>query len=167
MTIRRAGTAAFVWVMGFLAWHVVWALTGLPAPDPGQHHGAARVALLVFTVVVWVMAAVGVLTPLAMMRGWRWFPPRLQLAACWAGCVLLTLRGGSGVLDDAVRLLGVLPRGLTGLSTAQVYGTPHPSWWAVTATAFTDVLFAAGGAVFALAVLALRRRPRTGPRAAE
>jgi hypothetical protein len=161
MTIRQAGTAAFVWVLGFLAWHVVWALTGLPAPDPSRHHGGARVALRVFTVVVWVMAAVGVLTPLAMMRGWRWFPPRLQLAACWTGCVLLTLRGGSGVLDDAVRWLGVLPRGLSGLSTAQVYGTPHPSWWAVTAGAFTDVLFVSGGAVFALAVRAL---PRGGTR---
>lgn len=164
MTIRRAGTAAFVWVMGFLLWHVVWALTGLSMPDPDHHHGSARVAVQAFMALVWVMTAVGVLTPLAMMRGWRWFPSRLQLAACWAGCALLGLRGGTGVLDDVVRWLDVLPKGLSGLTTAEVYGTPHPSGWAVTAGAFTDVLFVSGGVVFGLAARSLHRPARAAYR---
>jgi hypothetical protein len=122
------------------------------------------VAAEVFMAVVGVMTVVGVLTPLAMMRGWRWFPSRLQLAACWAGCVLLGLRGGIGVVDDVVRWLDVLPKGLSGLTTAEVYGTAHPSWWAVTAGAFTDVLFVSGGLVFGLAAWSLHRPSRTAYR---
>jgi hypothetical protein len=41
---RRAAYAAFGWVLTFLAWHVVWAVTGLPFP----HHdwsGAARMLM--------------------------------------------------------------------------------------------------------------------------
>ena len=91
----------------------------------------------------------------------RWARPH---GACWAGCALLGLRGGTGVLDDVVRWLGVLPRGLSGLTTAQVYGTPHPSWWAVTAGTVTDALFVSGGVVFGLAARSLHRSaPSTVP----
>src|SRR5215469_1198846 len=41
---RRAAYAAFGWVLAFLAWHVVWAFTGLRFP---HHHwsGAARMIM--------------------------------------------------------------------------------------------------------------------------
>ena len=60
---------------------------------------------------------------LAIARGWA--RGRLALAAAalvWAGCVLLLLRGGAGVIDDLTRATGLLPNGLTGLSTKDATG---------------------------------------------
>ena len=66
-------------------------------------------------------------------------------------------RGLTGVADDLVRLTGLLPDGLTGLTTAQVFGTAHPSAWALIASGATDVLFTAGGLAFATAAITYRR----------
>ena len=51
---RRAAYAAFGWVLAFLAWHVVWAVTGLRFP----HHdwsGAARMLMWGFDAIIYVM----------------------------------------------------------------------------------------------------------------
>ncbi|MEV4252743.1 hypothetical protein AB0J52_06190 [Spirillospora sp. NPDC049652] len=149
---------AFAWVMVFLAWHVVWAATGLDSPDPAGHRGAARVAAEVFMVVVLLMTAVGVVLPLALVQAWgRRVPGWMLAGGAWTGCVLLCARGFSGVADAVLRVTGVLPHGLTGMTTEQVFGTAHPSTWAWTASSATDVLFAVGGVAFGFAALAYQR----------
>ncbi|MBW8484895.1 hypothetical protein [Actinomadura parmotrematis] len=177
-TARRAAYTAFAWVMLFLAWHVVWVRTGLKTPSPADHDGASRVAMQVGGVVLIGMVAVGILLPLALAQQWgRHIPHRLLLATAWTGCALLGLRGLSGVADDLARATGLLPRGFTDMTMAQVTGTPHPSLWAVTASVSTDVLFTAGALAFAWAAAThpgsrvprspRGSRPRTRPGAAE
>ena len=67
-------------------------------------------------------------------------------ALVWAGCVLLLLRGGAGVIDDLTRATGLLPNGLTGLSTKDTTGVADLRWpgWAI------DIYFLAGGIIFGL-----------------
>ncbi|WP_157429840.1 hypothetical protein [Actinomadura oligospora] len=159
---RVTGYTAFGWVLVFLAWHVVWAVTGLNSPDPSDHHGAARVVATAFEVIVFVMVAVGVVLPLALVQSWGRKVPWWMLATgAWIGCVLLSARGISGVADTVVRAVGVLPDGLTGLTTEEVYGSPHPTAWARFAASATDVMFAVGGVVFGVAAVAFRRVQRT------
>jgi hypothetical protein len=164
--VRWTAYAAFAWVMVFLAWHVVWAATGLAIPSTAQHHGSARVLMWVSTVVVLAMVAVGTALPLALAQAWgRRIPRPVLLSAAWMGCVLLGARGLMGVGDDVVRATGILPNGLTGLTMEQVSGTAHPSAWELFAGGFTDLLFAGGGLAFGLAALAYQRARR--PHAAQ
>lgn len=156
--VRRTAYAAFAWVMVFLAWHVVWVATGLAVPSAAQHHGRARVLMWVFTVVVLVMVAVGTVLPLALAQAWgRRIPRPVLVSAAWAGCALLGARGLTGIGDDIVRATGILPNGLTGLTTEQVSGTAHPSGWEVFAGGSTDLLFTGGGLAFGLAAIAYQR----------
>lgn len=154
---RRAAYAAFGWVLTFLAWHVVWAVTGLPFPSSSHFHGAALVLFWASGAITWVIWAVGIVLPVALARPWgRRVPRWMLLWAAWTGCALLGARGIAGIADDVVRAIG-LSRGLTGMTTAQVMGTAHPSAWQSFAEAATDVLFVAGGLVFGLAALTYQR----------
>lgn len=109
----------------------------------------------VFLGIVLLMTVVGLVVPLAMAHAWgpRW----VLLFSAWAGCVLLSVRGILGVGDALVRYTGLLPKGFSGLTTAQVMGTEHPSTWALTASSATDFLFALGGLAFGLAALTYQR----------
>jgi hypothetical protein len=153
---RRAANAAFGWVLAFLAWHVVWAVTGLRFP----HHdwsGAARMLMWGFDAVIYVMVAVGIVLPLALARPWgRRVPRWMLLWAAWAGCALLGARGIAGAADGVARAIG-FSRGLTGMTTAQAMGTGHPSAWLSFASTATEVLFVAGGLMFGLAALTYQR----------
>jgi hypothetical protein len=64
----------------------------------------------------------------------------------WLGCAVLVLRGAAGLIDDLTRATGLLPNGLTGLSTEQTTGIAHLTWsgWAI------DTYFFAGGLLFGL-----------------
>ena len=153
---RRAAYAAFGWVLTFIAWHVVWYVTGLPFP---HHHwsGSARILMWGADAIGWVIWAVGIVLPVALARPWGHRVPRWMLLwAAWAGCALLGARGISGIADDVVRAIG-FSRGLTGMTIAQVMGTAHPSTWQSFAEAATDVLFLAGGLMFGLAALTYQR----------
>ena len=155
--LERAAYAAFGWVLAFLTWHVVWAVTGLGFPQPSLHHGAARMIFWAFDVIIYVMVAVGIALPLALARPWgRRVPRWMLLWAAWTGCALLGARGMAGIADDVVRAIG-FSRGLTGMTTAQAMGTGHPSAWLAFASTATDVLFAVGGLMFGLAALTYQR----------
>lgn len=144
--------------MVFVAWHVIWYITGLDFPSASDQHGAGQVVVQVFTVIVDLLVIAGVLLPLALAQPWgRRVPRWMLLSAAWTGSVLLSARGVSGVGDDLVRVTGILPKGFTGLTTAQVIGTSHPSFWALFASGATDVLFTVGGLTFTLAAIAYRR----------
>lgn len=153
---RRAAYAAFGWVLIFIAWHVVWAVTGLPFP---HHHwsGAARIVMWGIEVISDVIWAVGIALPLALARPWgRRIPRWMLLGAAWTGCALLGARGIAGVGDEVARAIG-FSRGVSGLTTAQVWGTGHPSAWMSSAGAATEVLFVAGSLMFGLAALTYQR----------
>lgn len=162
---RRAAYAAFGWVLTFLAWHVVWAVTGLPFPSSSHFHGAALVLFWASGAITWVIWAAGIVLPVALARPWgRRVPRWMLLGAAWTGCALLGARGIAGIADDMARAIG-LSRGLTGMTTAQVMSTAHPSTWQSFAEAATDVLFVAGGLLFGLAALRYQRafpRRRSG-----
>ncbi|HEY3506471.1 MAG TPA: hypothetical protein VGN37_27240 [Actinocatenispora sp.] len=154
---RPAAYVAFGWVLAFLAWHVVWAVTGLGFPQPSDHHGAALILMWGFQAVVVVMVVVGTALPLALARPWgRRVPRWMLLSTAWTGCALLAVRGVAGAGDDVVRAAGYA-RGLTGMTTAQVLGTAQPSAWMSFASTATDVLFLAGGVAFGLAALTYQR----------
>jgi len=160
---RTAAHAAFAWVLTFLAWHVVWVATGLRTPADVHHEGSAQVLADVFSGALLLMTAVGTVLPLALAQEWgRRIPHPLLLSAAWTGCALLGARGVAGVCDDIVRVTGLLPNGLTGLTTEQVTGTAHPSAWEIFASGWTDVLFVTGGLAFGLAAATYRPRVHSG-----
>ena len=154
---RRAAYAAFGWVLIFIAWHVVWYVTGLPFTHHHHWSGAALVLFRASEAITDVIWAVGIVLPLALARPWgRRVPRWMLLWPAWTGCALLGARGIAGVADDVARAIG-FPRGLTGMTMAQEMGTGHPSAWMWIAGTATDVLFVAGGLVFGLAALTYQR----------
>ncbi|TDU91704.1 uncharacterized protein DUF3995 [Kribbella voronezhensis] len=186
---RRARRTTYVaytalgWVVLFFSFHIYWYLGGslaspgeLPPLTPGTHSDAAgsahaRVRLVAMIVEVPVLSAwpIGAWVCLAIARGWaRGRRARVIKALVWAGCVVLLLRGGSGILDDVTRATGLLSNGITGLSIEATTGHDHLRWadWTI------DAYFLAGGIIFwLLATLhgkqPTRSRKRRGPGSAE
>ena len=112
-----------------------------------------------FDAIMAVIWAVGIALPPALAQPWgRRVPRWMLLSAAWTGCALLGARGIAGAADDVARAIG-FSRGLTGMTTAQVMGTAHPTAWLSFASTATDVLFAAGGLMFGLAALTYQRSP--------
>ncbi len=163
----RAAYTALGWVVLFFAFHVYWYLGGslaspgeLPPLVPGTHSASAGSAHAQVQLVAWIVEVpvdsawpIGALVCLAIARGWA----RVRLARTaqillWVGCVVLLLRGGSGILDDVTRTTGLLPNGITGLSVKDTTGHAHLRWadWTI------DAYFLAGGIIFA--ILATRYR---------
>jgi hypothetical protein len=135
----RAAYTALGWVVLFFAFHVYWYLGGslaspgeLPPLMPGTHSAAAgsahaRVQLVAMIIEVPVDSAwpIGTWVCLAIARGWtEGRLARVTKALVWVGCVLLLLRGFSGILDDVTRATGLLPNGITGLSLKATTSTP-------------------------------------------
>ncbi len=183
---RRTAYAAYTalgWVVLFFSFHVYWYLGGslaspgeLPPLTPGTHSAAAgsahaRVQLVAMIVEVPVDSAwpIGAWVCLAIARGWaRGRLARVTRALVWVGCVVLLLRGGSGILDDVTRATGLLPNGITGLSIKATTGHDHLRWadWTI------DAYFLAGGIIFWLLATLYRKQPtrslnRRGPGPAE
>jgi hypothetical protein len=173
---KRARRTAYVaytalgWVVLFFSFHVYWYLGGslaspgeLPPLTPGTHSAAAgsaqaRVQLVAMIVEVPVDSAwpIGALVCLAIARGWaRGRLARVTQALVWIGCVVLLLRGGSGILDDVSRTTGLLPNGITGLSIKATTGHDHLRWadWTI------DAYFLTGGIIFWLLATLHRKQP--------
>ena len=116
-----------------------------PTAAGARQDAAAAVPGLVEQLTVDVAFPLGAFVCLAIARGWA--RGRLAPAAAalvWFGCALLLLRGGAGILDDLTHATGLLPNGLTGLSTKETTGTAALRWsgWAI------DAYFLAGGIIF-------------------
>jgi hypothetical protein len=121
---RRAAYAAFGWVLAFLAWHVVWAVTGLAFPQPSHFHGAALVLFWASAAIGDVIWAVGIVLPLALARPGGGRGPRWMLLwAAWIGCALLGARGIAGVVGVMVAVGIVLP-----LALARPWKRRVPRW---------------------------------------
>jgi hypothetical protein len=79
---------------------------------------------------------IGVWVCLAIALGWaRARLARVSKFLVWVGCVVLLLRGGSGILDDVTRVTGLLPNGITGLSLKATTDHAHLRWadWTIDA----------------------------------
>jgi hypothetical protein len=171
---RRTTYAAYTalgWVVFFFAFHIYWYCGGslaspgeLPSLVPGTHSAAAGSAHARVQLVAWILEVpvdsawpIGALVCLSIARGWaRARLVRTTKVLVWVGCVVLLLRGGSGILDDVTRATGLLPNGITGLSLESTTGHAHLRWadWTI------DAYFLAGGLIFLLLAL-VHRVPRT------
>jgi hypothetical protein len=173
---RRTTSAAYTalgWVVLFFAFHVYWYLGGslaspgelpplMPHSTAADSSAHARVLLVAWIVEVPVDSAwpIGALVCLAIARGWaRGRLARAAQTLLWVACVVLLLRGGSGILDDVTRATGLLPNGITGLSLKATTGHAHLRWadWTI------DAYFLAGGITFWLLATLHRKQP-THPR---
>ena len=143
---------AFAWAVVFTGMHGYWYLGGkvglgdAPSPLPGTPTSPGA---WLFTIAVALMFGIGLAAPIALLR----VPAggvsrRLLVALLWAGCLLLVVRGASGLLDDVVRDLGMSDRGITGLSYQETLGTAHPSTNTLVSTAIIDGYFFLGGLLY-------------------
>jgi hypothetical protein len=151
---------ALAWAVLFTAMHGYWYLGGTiglgdaPSPLPGLPTSPAG---WVFTIGVAGMFAVGLAAPIVLLRnrsrgGFR----RTLVLLLWAGCLVLVLRGGSGLLDDVVRDAGLSSGGITGLSYQYTLGTAHPSTYTLVSTATIDAYFLLGGILYGWAARTAR-----------
>jgi hypothetical protein len=153
----------------FTAMHGYWYLGGKVGlgDAPGTLPGApASPGAWLFTIAVVLMFAAGLAVPIALLRGTAGGTSRrLLVALLWAGCVILVARGASGLLDDAVRDLGISSRGISGPSYQSTLGTAHPSTNTLVSTAIVDGYFFLGGLLYGRAASRARRGGRlaTGP----
>ena len=123
----------------FTAMHVYWYLGGTlglgDAPDALPPLVPSSSAGWIFEIVVVLMFAAGLGVPMALLRGTPDGKRRRLLAALmWTGAVLLVARGGTGLLDDAVRQSGLSDGGITGLSYERTLGTPTPPTYTLIST---------------------------------
>jgi hypothetical protein len=160
----RAAYAALAWVVVFAAFHVYWYLGGtFVSPFASGSSGS----LVPDSVGGWIFAMLegpawplGAWVCLAIARGWpRGRMRRAASIVVWLGCAVLVLRGGAGLIDDLTRATGLLPNGISGISTESATGMTHVtvSYWAI------ETYFLAGGIIFGL--LGCRyRQARSEPR---
>jgi hypothetical protein len=155
LTPPRAALAASWWAVTFTALHVYWFAGGRVGfgdqtdPLPGW---PTSVTGWIGEVVLITMFVAGIVVPIAMVRPWgAVLPRRVLVVMMWIGCVVLLLRGASGIADDILRFGGLVSDGLTGLSTREVLGSAHPTTYTKLSTVAIDVIFVSGGLIFGLA----------------
>ncbi len=156
----RVAYAALAWVVVFFAFHVYWYLGGsFGVGGEGYRRAPHSVAGWIFEVVVVSAFPLGVSVSLAVARGWRQGKTRrAAVIIVWLGCTVLVVRGGAGLIDDLTRAVGLLPKGITGLSHKQTMGAAYyRSASAIWSANITDGYFLAGGIIFGL--LGWRYRP--------
>ncbi|MCT2589427.1 DUF3995 domain-containing protein [Streptomyces sp. N2-109] len=165
MTVT-AGTATALWALVFAGFHVHWAVGG----DLGLGDGKAATdsltgAFLVYDLVVAAMclAGAGVALELRRADGRSVVPRWVLLTAAWAATLLLLARGGIGVADDVLRSTGALTNGLSGMTTAQVYGEADPSAYTLWSMRAVDAYFVIGGVLFGTALRGRLRQRTTAP----
>ena len=153
------------WAVLFTAMHGYWFLGGRyglgdsPSSLPAAPHDAVS---WVSTVFVAALFPIGIALPAILLQDRAHGAVRRALVLLlWAGCVLLLLRGLSGLLDDLVRDIGLSNRGITGLSNEELLGRAHPSGYTMFSVATVDACFALGGVLYGWAALACRARPQS------
>ncbi len=153
----RAANIALGWAVTFLAFHIYWYLGGSfvsPGKLPGWPHTLAGWIVEALTEGIW---ALGLLVPLSISRGWaRGRLAKPEAILVWLGCAILLLRGATGLIDDLCRVTGILPNGLSGISTKDATGTTTVTWpmWTI------ESYFLIGGLVFGALAISNRRHVR-------
>jgi hypothetical protein len=160
-------TCALAWAILFTALHGYWFLGGRyglgggPNPLPAAPTSPGG---WIFTIVVAAMFPIGIAVPVVLIRDrTRGGGRRVLVLLLWAGCLLLMLRGVSGLVDDLVRDVGLSGTGITGLTDQDIFGTAHPSIYSMISTASIDGYFTLGGLLYGWAARASRAaRQSTG-----
>jgi Protein of unknown function (DUF3995) len=99
----------FAWALAFMAPHLYWALGGTAGLGDDSIEGT----LAVINYVAIVLSIVAAALALALVRLWgASISRRLLLAGAWGACVLLSLRGGVGLIQDIAIALGASDEGL-------------------------------------------------------
>ena len=147
----RAVWWTVAWAAGFVALHGYWAAGGRigfgDQTDPIPQTTTSPVGW-VFTTLVAVMFLAGLAVPLALVQRWgRRIPRRALVVLMWAGAIILTARGGLGLLDGLARVAGI-EGGITRLSYEQTLGSVHPSAYTRWSSAAIDFIFLVGGLLF-------------------
>ena len=131
--------AAFVWSVAFALPHVYWAAggnTGLGDEPVEGTLAAVNYAAIVLSIAAAALA-------LALVRPWGVFVPRRLLwVGAWGACLVLSLRGGAGLIQDLAIALG---RSDEDVPTLILIFEP---------------LFLVGGILFGLAARQYGRAPR-------
>ena len=130
--------AAFAWSVAFAVPHVYWAAGG----TAGLEGKAIDGTLAAINYVAIVLS--GAAAALALTLGGRWGrspPRRVLLTGAWGVCIVLSLRGGAGLIQDLVVLLDGSE---DEVSTLVLVFEP---------------LFLVGGILFGLAARQYRRSP--------
>ena len=148
----RALWWALTWAVLFTAMHAYWYLGGrigfgdAPNPLPGR---PGSLSGWIFTIVVALIFAIGLAVPAALLRDTvQGVFRRVLVASMWIGCLILLLRGTSGLADVAVRGLGISSGGITGLTYQDLLGTAHPSTYTLISGDVIDGYFFLGGILY-------------------
>jgi hypothetical protein len=106
--------------------------------------------------------AAGLVVSLALVRPWgRRIHGRILPVLAWLGCGVLAVRGCAGIVDSLLRVAGILPRGLTGLTYEQILGQAHPSAYTLWSGAAIDAYFLIGRILFSVAAWLYQRKSWT------
>jgi Protein of unknown function (DUF3995) len=148
----RALWWALTWAVLFTAVHAYWYLGGrigfgdTPSPLPGR---PASLSAWILTITVALMFAIGLAVPIELLRDTgHGVLRRLLVASLWIGCLLLLARGTLGLVDEAVRRLGISSLGIIGLSYRDILGTAHPSTCTLISGDLIDGDFFLGGILY-------------------
>ena len=144
---------AIAWAVLFTAMHAYWYLGGRIGFGDAPNPLPARPGSLggwIFTIVVALMFATGLAVPIVLLRDTDQGVLRcLLVASLWIGCLILLARGTSGLVDVAVRGLGISTGGITGLTYQDLFGTAHPSTYTLISGDIIDAYFFLGGIISA------------------
>ena len=95
--------AAFVWSVVFILPHACWAAGGSAGLEDEPIEGT----LAVINYAAIVLSVVSAVLALALVRPWgASVPRRLLLVGAWGACLLLSLRGGAGLIQDVAIVVG-------------------------------------------------------------
>ena len=95
--------AAFVWSVVFILPHAYWAGGGSAGLEDEPIEGT----LAVINYAAIVLSVVSAALALALVRPWGASVPRpLLLLGAWGACLMLSLRGGAGLIQDLAIVLG-------------------------------------------------------------
>jgi hypothetical protein len=148
----RALWWALTWALLFTVLHAYWYLGGRIALGDGPNALPGKPVSIggwILTIVVALMFAIGIAVPIALLVDiGHGVLRRLLVASLWIGCIVLLARGTAGLVDDAVRDLGISGGGITGLSYQQVLGTAHPSTFTLISGHIINGYFFVGGILY-------------------
>src|SRR4051794_36314196 len=154
LAVQRSSVRRLRWVLAwavlFTAMHGYWYFGGTiglgEAPLPGAPSSATD---WVSSIVVVLMFAAGLAIPIVLLRSGSYgLTRRFLVTLMHIGALILTARGSLGLLDDAVRQLGLSAGGITGLDYKDTLGTASPSMYTLTCTDLIDVYFLLGGILY-------------------
>ncbi|MEU9101295.1 hypothetical protein [Streptomyces sp. NPDC048361] len=153
--------SAAAWLGVSFVWHVQMGVMGAYDPDSvstGPNGGGPLWLFLAYDGLITLMSGAGAVCVLATVRPWGARAPGcLVRVPLVIGCVLLTVRGVPGLVENITEAVGLTPHGLLGTSEKRIERGSWDFWKDMLINGFFFI-----GAV--LLVPATRRHLRRTPR---